>query len=321
MSLSKSSYTPSNVAIVPRHSNKDIDLGQLMLKELMAWSIRCTKEGRAEWFRLLRETGDPKYRELIQRSVVRWVIKLAHRCVRVVGIDRSHLSDLVQEGFIGVDRAMDSFDSELKVSFLTYATFWIERSMQRFFEDKVHTVRLPVHRHRLLREIGKARGEVERRLNAPALGVAVARELGMSEEELCKFYVPRTLPLDTVIAVNHVEDWEEILLDESPVTLESVLVDASSPLPDDVAIQRIDSERMLKELRQVIRNQFREQFKERAVTVFFCRYGLGGEEPQTLEALGCRFGITKEAVRQICVRIEKKLRHPANRRFVVLIRH
>lgn len=295
----------------------DIDLIDLMIRDLVAWSVTCTRDERAEWFNLLRETGNPHYRELILRSVVLWVIKLAYKKSRA-GL-RDQLSDLIQEGLIAVDRAIDLFDVVRDVSFTTYVTYHIKFGMQRFVEDTVYTIRLPVHCHEALGMARKTRRDLEQRWSRRATESELARELGMSEKRLRKFCTPRTLSLNTVVP-RHVEPDEEVVQDES-YTLGDVLVDVNSPSPLGVVMKRIDSERLLKELRQVIRNQFREQFKERAVIVFFCRYGLDGEEPQTLEALGRRFGITREAVRQICVKVEKKLRRPANRRFVALIRH
>jgi RNA polymerase primary sigma factor len=221
------------------------------------------------------ERGDAKAKERMINSNLRLVISIAKR---YQGHDVP-LGDLVQEGVIGLNRAVEKFDWRRGFKFSTYATWWIRQACQRAISNLSKTIRVPTHVH-------------ERRLKLARVRTELVAKLGRepTREELAEA---------ASFSLQHVD--EALDAAEAPVSLnqrigseeESELGDLfSDPSAEDPAGDAVDSVRRLEVRRAVA------ELPERERRVLELRFGLDGD-PQTLEAIGKELGVTRERVRQL----------------------
>jgi RNA polymerase primary sigma factor len=231
--------------------------------------------------------GDDARQRFIQANL-RLVVSIAKR-YRNSGLP---LLDLVQEGNLGLMRAVDKFEHERGFKFSTYATWWIRQSIARGIADKGRTIRVPAHVLDALSSIARASGELNRRFGreptdeelAEATGIDVARLIDYREAER------DVLSLSTPLG------------DEGDAELGDLLPDAQAANPFDATAASLE--------RDVV-DRVLEMLSERERKVIELRYGLGGRPPQTLEDLSREFEVTRERVRQIEAKALTKLRHPS----------
>jgi RNA polymerase primary sigma factor len=250
------------------------DALQLFLNEAAKWPL-LTAEEEVELAKRV-ERGDEQAKERMINSNLRLVVSIAKR---YQGHDL-HLLDLIQEGIIGLIRAVEKFDWRRGFKFSTYATWWIRQAVQRGVANKSRTIRIPVHI--VEREQKLARAERE-----------LLTELGRAptEQEMAK---RAKLPLKQVREVRQAARAVTSL--DRPIGLENEgtfgdLIAGEAATPEDEVTYSL--------LEEALRNAV-AQLPEREQQVVKLRYGLNGErDPKSLEAIGRELGITRERVRQI----------------------
>ena len=229
--------------------------------------------------------GDQQAKDMLIESNLRLVISVARR-YSVPGVA---LADLIQEGTIGLIRAVEKFDPDRGFRFSTYATWWIRRSIARAVINQGRTIRIPVYVadmiHKVSRTAGALRQELAREPSLEEIAAAVSMPPERVEEILRAAAEPLSL--------------EAPIGDRESSQLGDFLQAQSTPTPSDVAMNLIRRE----ELEGVL-----SQLSDREREVLSLRFGLEGDAPCTLEEVGQQLHVTRERVRQIELRAIKKLR-------------
>lgn len=288
---SKKPAKPSNYQAISKEeeqeadpkSTPDVDPTQIYLKEIGTTPL-LSQEEEVHYARLSR-SGDLKARNHMIQSNLRLVVKIARRYLNR-GLS---LLDLVEEGNLGLIRAVEKFDPERGFRFSTYATWWIRQNIERALMNQTRTIRLPIH---ILKELNvylrKAR-DMSQELDHEPNFEEIAKRLNTDPDNINKLFRlnEKTLSLDSPIG------------DESDKPLLEALAENNTQSPhleheqDNLFAHLIESVQGLNE-------------KQKAILAR--RFGLFGQEETTLEEVGKVVGLTRERVRQIQVEALKQLR-------------
>jgi len=271
------------------HVDEEFKAEKLYMKDLRKLPV-ITMEEEKEYARRIAK-GDPVARRKMIEANLRLVVKIARKYMHQ-GI--SHL-DLIEEGNLGLIRAVEKFDASRNCRFSTYATWWIRQSIERAIANFSRTIRLPIHISSRVYRISKiVRNYVEKNGNEP------------SPEEIVEI---SGLPLDFVTnlfsMVVKTYSLETIIDEDGKLTLEEVLASTSAEEP----LSAFEQTRRVEEVASWLDTLGTDEKR-----VIILRYGLDGEEPQTLESIGKVFGVTRERIRQIEQKSINKLRRIVKRR-------
>ncbi|WP_304640643.1 RNA polymerase sigma factor RpoS [Pseudomonas sp.] len=262
---------------------KQLDATQLYLNEI-GFSPLLTPEEEVHFARLAQK-GDAAGRKRMIESNLRLVVKIARRYVNR-GLS---LLDLIEEGNLGLIRAVEKFDPERGFRFSTYATWWIRQTIERAIMNQTRTIRLPIHVVKELNIYLRAARELTQKLDHEPSPEEIAHLLDKPVED-----VKRMLGLNERVA-----SVDMSLGPDSDKTLLDTLTDdhASDPLE---LLQGDDLNASL--------DQWLSELSEKQREVVARRFGLRGHESSTLEEVGREIGLTRERVRQIQVEALKRLR-------------
>jgi RNA polymerase primary sigma factor len=231
-----------------------------------------------------KDEGDEEAKRRLIESNLRLVMAITRNYTKA----NVPLLDLIQEGNLGLIRAVEKFDYRLGYKLSTYATWWIRQAITRALADQGRTIRLPVHVADQVRRLLRARRQLAQKLSREPSLAELARETQQSEERV-----------------------RELLeLVENPVSLETPVGDGESSYGD--LIEDVHSlaphEQSAEQARKRELARALEQLNPRMQRVLSLRFGLNGESPQTLEEVGLQLGITRERVRQLETKALRDLR-------------
>jgi len=273
-------------------NNKDLtsstthDSIQMYLKEIGQYPLIYASEEKELAKRI--ERGDEEAKNLLARANLRLVVSIAKKYVgRSANLT---LLDLIQEGNLGLFKAVEKFDWTKGYKFSTYATWWIRQSITRALADQSRTIRIPVHMVETISKYKQTHRRLNQDLGREPLAEEIAVEMGIPVE---KIHVIENINQETISLEQPVGD------DDDKSTLENFIPDDKILRPDQESSRRILSDQIRGVLGEL-------NPKERKILEM--RYGLVDGIQHTLERVGEEFGVTRERIRQIEAKVHEKLR-------------
>ena len=233
------------------------------------------------------QNGSKEAKEKLTKANLKLVVMIARK---VIHTSKLPMTDLIQEGNIGLMVAIDKFNWKFGYRFATYASWWIKQAMFKAISEQSHSVKIPVYIQETLSKYSKIKSEMEKECQKEISIDEVAKKMKTDSGKINNYLnaYKKTLSLEG--------DYE--MQNGSEVKLIDIIEDKKSSISKE-----IESESLKKDIMLLLKN-----LKEREQKVITMRFGIGGKEKQTLEEIGKIYGVTKECIRQTEARALNKLK-------------